>query len=1685
MGAAKKLKDKKVLQNLVPINALSAVHIEEISRKAVIEDIASRRYVFRKGDRDYQSVYLLEGKIELLGDGREVVSTVVAGSETARHPLAHKQPRQLSARAAGRVRIARIDSSLLDVLLTWDESAGYDVVEIDAEDNDDWMTRMLQSEAFLQLPPSNIHQLLMRLESVNAGAGEVIVRQGEDGDYFYIVKSGRLAVTRKASPRSKEVLLAELGEGACFGEEALVSGAKRNASVMMVTDGSLMRLSKKDFNELLRAPLVHEVDFDEARQLVSQGACWLDVRLPGEFDNQAIQGSRNLPLSALRDQCGELDRERSYILCCDTGRRSAAGAFVLSQRGFSVYTLRNGLMDVPAEALRGGLPADSVDEDSHDAEIIPFDNDDRSGSPASPGKAAVEDEGGDDDTLLIDKLAAAESDKLALQQQLQQSEAELAELQVQLDKLGTLLEENRRESQKVGDEVKTLQGELREREAVFEKRLEHSEQDRAALQAELERAQRSLEARQESHRRLEEEKKQLQEELQRLQQTLSGIQQSAEGRDEALRGELKQMSDRLERDRLEYEKRSAELEQELARVREDYQQLGQRTSTVAGERDAAVRELQQAQEAAAELQQQLDRRQDELGSEMAALKERLAQRERELEEQGTDREKLEQKITALSGEREQLRQQLEEAEQAADADRQKLALVETRLADSESRLAELEASLEQASASEASLRQQLQQTDEEVRGRLQAELETLERAREELEASLAAAHGDLEAGTAQQQSLREQLEAQQRSFEAEKGSLEARLAELEEDLKQRQEQIEQEQQQRRSMEQALADAEEALQASREREQRLQEELQASCGRAESEKAEFDEQLETLRSQIDEEQHQRALAEEARAAAEKALKEREDDEQRLAQQLAAAEKERERLASEFEEYREKSAALEKELSELQASREESAQRVAELESQLAAAEKEYESDIASVRTALSRAQDERDNLSREQARLMDAARRAEEKLEQARQDHETEIYRLRKELKESDGKAGAGLASELEAMHQQLQEAARQREDLEIKLGERSAQMEEAQVQLEKLEKQLQLARDSAREAEQQLVEANRAANDEMSARLDAEQRAQQALREELEGALAARNQSQEQLTVLEQELEELRAVASDAREAALTRQQLEAQQQQAEERLQQLQATLEQVRQERDQARLDEQEARREADQLRAEAEVTRGLVDMQAGAATSDEVLREELEQARKNIDVAVRLRSQAEAQVETLQREVERLRTELGGSTEFAPGVRIPSLDADDPNAAAVLDPEFVVDEAGEDEVQELPAPTNGTGEGNAAPPPAAPAGVRSWKGALLGLLVGAVSASGVFWYLNQRTGEGGHGAPSPVAAESPANPIPARSVIAETPSESAGRDHVSSAPATAAESFPVAPGVPEVPKAPATGEAQDGPSALAKDAGASDQPVSATAADSAADSGPSPASPSQPASRFRDPLSDGGAGPTMIGLHADRFAMGSGSASPYFDERPLHEVKLGRFAISKYEVTFEQYDRFARATGRVLPDDGGWGRGSQPVINVSWEDARAYADWLSGQTGHRYRLPTEAEWEFAARSGSERRFPWGSEVGAGHANCFDCGSDWSGERPAPVGSFAPTAWGLNDMTGNVMEWVQDCYREGYQDAPTDGSAVDEAACAMRVVRGGSYASPAETLRSAARARRSPDSRLDDLGFRVVREF
>jgi formylglycine-generating enzyme required for sulfatase activity len=228
-------------------------------------------------------------------------------------------------------------------------------------------------------------------------------------------------------------------------------------------------------------------------------------------------------------------------------------------------------------------------------------------------------------------------------------------------------------------------------------------------------------------------------------------------------------------------------------------------------------------------------------------------------------------------------------------------------------------------------------------------------------------------------------------------------------------------------------------------------------------------------------------------------------------------------------------------------------------------------------------------------------------------------------------------------------------------------------------------------------------------------------------------------------------------------------------------------------------------------------------------------------------------------------------------------------------------------------------------------------------------------------------------------------------------------------------------------------------------------------------------------------------MVVLPAGEFMMGSPADEKgrYGDEGPQHQVVIGKhLSVSRFEVTFEEWDACVTLGGcDQLPPDQGWGRGTRPVINVSWDDAQQYIAWLSRRTGRTYRLLSEAEWEYAARAGSDRAYPWGDDIGRGNANCFDCGSDWDGRQTAPVGSFAANAFGLHDMHGNVWEWVEDCYQRNYYSAPSDGSARSSFNCSPRVLRGGSWDTYPQGLGSAYRGMSSPVYRGVWIGFRVAR--
>jgi CRP-like cAMP-binding protein len=337
------------LRSFSPLDGLKTENLNALARKASLRDLQLDRTLFKEGDNDKRTIYLVSGVIELLQNG-DTVAVIRGGTPEARNPLAPIMPRRYTAVVASdKIEYLSIDSDLLDVMLTWDQTGSYEVGELDSSSSDandiadDWMTTLLQTKAFHKVPPANIQAIFMRLQRVDFRAGQSVIKQGDEGDYFYVIVKGKCQVSRETPLNKDGVKLAELNMGDTFGEEALISEAKRNANVVMLTDGTLMRLGKEDFKQLLNEPMIEYVDQHQAEKLVAQGAKWLDVRLPSEFEGHHLDAAMNIPLYFIRIKLKTLDRNAHYVVYCDTGRRSSAAAYILSERGFHAYVLKGGL----------------------------------------------------------------------------------------------------------------------------------------------------------------------------------------------------------------------------------------------------------------------------------------------------------------------------------------------------------------------------------------------------------------------------------------------------------------------------------------------------------------------------------------------------------------------------------------------------------------------------------------------------------------------------------------------------------------------------------------------------------------------------------------------------------------------------------------------------------------------------------------------------------------------------------------------------------------------------------------------------------------------------------------------------------------------------------------------------------------------------------------------------------------------------------------------------------------------------------------------------------------------------------------------------------------------------------------------------------------------------------------------
>ncbi len=338
-------------EHLVPIKSLRKQHLLALLSKAVIKTVGEDQAIFELDQKSSDFLFILKGEVELKHkDGR--VRTLQALSHQL--PIVQFRTEEFAAQALSECQLLSVERELLDSLLTWSQVADYLEVEIayrrELDDDADWMQTVLNSNLFYKIPPLNISEIFTSLKPRHVEKGEVIIRQGDHGDRCYFIKYGSAVVTVEQDGEEREV--ARVGVGRCFGEDALINNAPRNASVTMLEEGMLMELEKELFTRLLEQPSIASLQTDA---LIDDGKSkdytWLDVRTQQEFQYRHIKGSVHIPLDILRLKVRMLDPQKHYRVYCNTGSRSIAAAFLMEQKGFCVSVLKNGLMDLTLEQI--------------------------------------------------------------------------------------------------------------------------------------------------------------------------------------------------------------------------------------------------------------------------------------------------------------------------------------------------------------------------------------------------------------------------------------------------------------------------------------------------------------------------------------------------------------------------------------------------------------------------------------------------------------------------------------------------------------------------------------------------------------------------------------------------------------------------------------------------------------------------------------------------------------------------------------------------------------------------------------------------------------------------------------------------------------------------------------------------------------------------------------------------------------------------------------------------------------------------------------------------------------------------------------------------------------------------------------------------------------------------------------
>lgn len=337
--------DSSDLARLYPLDSLREETREQLASEASAIDYLRGEVLFRAGDIDGDTFYLVEGEVEgVYPDGRSKKTS--ASSLQGRYPIGDSQPRRFTATVTSTsARVMRLDRRYAEKVIAWDQLSRGEAFR-HFEDNPQgnrWVFRLLQSRAFHKLPTGNIERMFQAFEEIPAKAGDLVIKEGDPGDYFYVIKEGAASVSKQLD--GADSIVAYLVRGDCFGEDALLAGTPRNATVRMMQDGRLMRLGRRTFEEVLKPPVVEWLNAGQAALLARGGAQVIDVRMPTEHAQRAIKGSINVPLFRLReDVVQRFPRTSKLVVYCNTGERSAAAAFILTRLGYGeVYALQGGL----------------------------------------------------------------------------------------------------------------------------------------------------------------------------------------------------------------------------------------------------------------------------------------------------------------------------------------------------------------------------------------------------------------------------------------------------------------------------------------------------------------------------------------------------------------------------------------------------------------------------------------------------------------------------------------------------------------------------------------------------------------------------------------------------------------------------------------------------------------------------------------------------------------------------------------------------------------------------------------------------------------------------------------------------------------------------------------------------------------------------------------------------------------------------------------------------------------------------------------------------------------------------------------------------------------------------------------------------------------------------------------------